>query len=401
MASHLLHPNVRRSPYFPRTEAAGATEYMAYNHMYMPMAYGRDPAEEYAALTERVTLWDVGAQRQCQLQGPDAARLADLLASRDMSAMAVGECRYGFICDQAGTVLCDPVMLRPFEDTFWLSHGNIDLLLWAKGVAVGAGMDAEVSEPDIPPLQVQGPKSGDVMAELTGGSTDRLGHFRCMPVTVAGVDSIVSRTGWSHELGYEIYPLGSDRALELWDAVVEAGRPYDMMITGPNIARAVESGITDTNLATGMKVNALEANPRLVDLDGGTSSAAMRCSRCASGRGAAPGRAARPRPPAAPAGVGVGAQAERRAGRRHPLGHVLPRLGRAIAIGLVRADLAEPGRGAGARPSRTAAIRSRSPSCRSSRVPQKEVDHVGHADRGAADRRRAPARRRGPARSRC
>jgi aminomethyltransferase len=151
---------------------------MAYNHMYMPMAYGREPVEEYAALTERVTLWDVGAQRQCQLKGPDAARLADLLASRDMSAMAVGECRYGFICDQSGTVLCDPVMLRPFEDTFWLSHGNIDLLLWAKGVAVGTGMDVEVSEPDVPPLQVQGPRSCDVMAALTGGSTDRQGHFR-------------------------------------------------------------------------------------------------------------------------------------------------------------------------------------------------------------------------------
>ena len=142
-------------------------------------------------------------------------------------------------------------------------------MLWAQGVAVGAGMDVQVTEPDIPPLQVQGPRSGDVMAALTGGSTDRLGHFRCMQVAVAGVDSVVSRTGWSHELGYEIYPLGSDRALELWDAVVEAGRPYEMLITGPNIARAVESGITDTNLATGMHLKALEANPRLVDLDAG------------------------------------------------------------------------------------------------------------------------------------
>ena len=153
-----------------------------------------------------------------------------------------------------------------------------------------------MSEPDIPPLQVQGPRSGDVMAALTGGSTDRLGHFRLH----AGDRSRAStrwssRTGWSHELGYEIYPLGSDRALELWDAVVEAGRPHDMMITGPNIARAVESGITDTNLATGMKVNALEANPRLVDLDGG----GLRRPRCAAGgqragRRAAAGRAAGP-----------------------------------------------------------------------------------------------------------
>ena len=344
MASHPLHPNVRRSPYFPRTEAAGATEYMAYNHMYMPMGYGRDPAEEYAALTERVTLWDVGAQRQCQLQGPDAARLTDLLASRDMSALAVGECRYGFICDQAGTVLCDPVMLRPFEDTFWLSHGNIDLLLWAKGVGVGAGMDAEVSEPDIPPLQVQGPKSGDVMAALTGGSTDRLGHFRCMPVTVAGVDSIVSRTGWSHELGYEIYPLGSGRALELWDAVVEAGRPYDMMITGPNIARAVESGITDTNLATGMKVNALEANPGLVDLDGADfigRDALLAVREQGATRRQVGLLGPERRLPRLESEWALKQNGEQVGATRWVT--FSPRLGRAIAIGLVRSDLAEPG----------------------------------------------------------
>ena len=182
------------------------------------------------------------------------------------------------------------------------------------------------------------------MAALTGGSTDRLGHFRCMPVTVAGVDSIVSRTGWSHELGYEIYPLGSDRALELWDAVVEAGRPYDMMITGPNIARAVESGITDTNLATGMKVNALEANPRLVDLDG-ADFIGRDALLAVRDRGAArrqvgllgPDR----RLPRLESEWALRQNGEQVGATRWVT--FSPRLGRAIAIGLVRADLAEPG----------------------------------------------------------
>jgi aminomethyltransferase len=317
---------------------------MAYNHMYMPMAYGRDPADEYAALTERVTLWDVGAQRQCQLRGPDAGRLADRLASRDLSTMAVGECRYGFICDPSGTVVCDPVMLRPFEDTYWLSHGNVDLLLWAQGVAVGAEMDVEVTEPDIPPLQVQGPRSADVMAALTGGSTDRLGHFRCMPVAVVGIDCVVSRTGWSHELGYEIYPLGSERALELWDAVVEAGEPHDMMITGPNIARAVESGITDTNLATGMRVKALEANPRLVDLDAGDF-VGREALRELSERGVERRQVGllgpKRRLPRLDAEWALRLNGEQVGATRWVT--FSPRLGRAIAIGLVRADLAEPG----------------------------------------------------------
>ena len=258
--------------------------------------------------------------------------------------MAVGECRYGFICDQAGTVLCDPVMLRPFEDTFWLSHGNIDLLLWAKGVGVGAGMDAEVSEPDIPPLQVQGPKSGDVMAALSGGSTDRLGHFRCMPVTVAGVDSIVSRTGWSHELGYEIYPLGSDRALELWDAVVEAGRPYDMMITWTEHRprrRVRDHGHEPGDGHEGQRPGGEPAAGR-------PGRRGLHRPRCAA-RGARAGRARRQvgllgperRLPRLESEWALRQNGEQVGATRWVT--FSPRLGRAIAIGLVRADLAEPG----------------------------------------------------------
>ena len=344
MPDHPLQPNTRRSPYFPATEAAGATVYMAYNHMDMPMAYGRDPAEEYAALVERVTLWDVGAQRQCQLRGPDAVALADRLCARNLRELAVGECRYAFCCTPEGVIICDPVVLRVDEQTMWLSHGNVDLLLWARGVAVGAGAVVVVPAPALAPLQVQGPRSGDVLAALTGGSTDRLGPFRCMPVRIAGIDTIVSRTGWSHELGYEIYPLSSDRALKLWDAVLDAGRSHGILVTGPNIARAVESGLTDTNLATGMGINAIEANPRLVDLDG-ADFIGRDALRAIAQRGPERRQVGRlgpdrrlPRLDSAWTlrwnGDAVGAT------RWIAFS---PRLERSIAIGLVRADLAEPG----------------------------------------------------------
>src|SRR3954469_14638520 len=161
--SHPLFANVRRSPYFERTEAAGAVAYMAYNHMYMAMDYGRQPAAEYRALTEGVTLWDVGAERQVELAGPDALRFADLLATRDLSQLVPGACRYTLIADENGIVICDPVVLYVEEGRVWLSHGNVDLLLWAKGVALGAGLDVQVREADVAPMQVQGPLARAVL----------------------------------------------------------------------------------------------------------------------------------------------------------------------------------------------------------------------------------------------
>jgi glycine cleavage system aminomethyltransferase T len=254
---HPLHSNVRRSPYFPRTEEEGAVEYMVYNHMYMPMAYGHDPREDYRALTERVTLWDVGAERQTELRGPDAIRLADYLTTRSLADMEPGRCRYTLCCDDTGQVICDPVLLV-LEDRVWLSHGTVDLTLWAKGIALHADFAVGVCEPDVAPLQVQGPASAEVLRTLAGPAVDELGPFRLLATQVAGVDVIVSRTGWSGGPGYEIYPLGSDHALELWDAVVEAGEPHGMLVTGPNVRKAVESGITDTSLATNQSLNPLE-----------------------------------------------------------------------------------------------------------------------------------------------
>ena len=265
-----LYPISRRSAYWEGTVRAGVSEFMVYNHTYVPLVYHHSPAEEYAALMERVTLWDVGGERQTQIRGPDAARFAQLLTTRDLSMLKVGDCKYTLVCDPQGKILCDPVLLCPSEGVIWLSHGDVDLTLWATGVAINSGLQVEVSEPDVEPVQVQGLKSLDMLRGLVEAPLDGLGFYKCVVTKVAGVDAVVSRTGWSGGLGFEIFPLSSEHAMPLWNALIEAGRPYGLMVTGPNVFRAVEKGITDTAYYSNSGMNPYEAgHARLVDLGKG------------------------------------------------------------------------------------------------------------------------------------
>ncbi len=267
-ARQRLHYTVRRSPYFDRTVAQGAIEFMVYNHTYMPLDYGRNPREDYDALVERVTLWDVGAERQAELRGPDALFFADYLSPRRLDDLPVGGCRYTPVCDEAGEIMADCVVLRPWEDAVWFSHGDVDLELWAHGLARAAGFDVQVAEADVPPLQVQGPLAVDVLDPLTEVDLGALPRFRCVEATVAGVPAVISATGWSKEPGFEVYPLGSDRAVEIWDAIVAAGSAHGLLVTGPNVIRAVEQGITDTQYRVNSGMNPIEAGlEAMLDLD--------------------------------------------------------------------------------------------------------------------------------------
>jgi glycine cleavage system aminomethyltransferase T len=264
-----LFPNVRRSPYFVETVTAGATSFMVYNHTYMPVSYGRDERVEYEALTTRVTLWDVGAERQTALTGRDAVRLADYLATRNLSNLDVGQCRFTMICDEQGTIMTEPIVLRPFGDTVWISHGDVDLTLWARATATHGGFAVTVDEPDVAPMQVQGPLSGELLAELCPAA-GALAFYDNTATEIAGQLCVVSRTGWSGELGFEIYPLSSDGGVRIWRSVVERGERLGLMITGPNLSRALERGITDTHYYVNSGMNPYEAGRgRLVDLDHG------------------------------------------------------------------------------------------------------------------------------------
>jgi glycine cleavage system aminomethyltransferase T len=263
-------PPTRRSPYWDRANEAGQMWFIVYNHTYFPLQFRNTPYEDYVALTERVTLWDVGCERQTELRGPDAVRLTDYLCARDMTQLEVGMCRYAPVCTPDGQILNDPVVLRPWEDVVWISHGDVDMTLWAQGIALGKGFDCELSEPDVAPVQVQGPKSPEVLRPLVEGDLDGLGFYRCMPTKVAGIDAVVSRTGWSGGLGYEVYPLGSERALELWDAILEAGEPHGIEVTGANVHRAIERGVTDLAWWTNCDMTPFEAGlGKMIDLDGG------------------------------------------------------------------------------------------------------------------------------------
>ena len=264
-----LSYTVRRSPYFERTLAAGALGFMVYNHTYMPIDYGRDPVVEYRAITEGVTLWDVGAERQAQLRGPDALSFADYLSPRNLLDLAVGRCRFTPVCDPRGQIMADCIVLRPFEDTVWYSHSDCDISLWAYGLALARAARVEVEEADVSPLQLQGPLAATVLEPLYDGDLAALRRFDCAEVNVAGVRCVVSNTGWSKEAGFEIYPLGSDRCLELWDAIVSSGEPHGLLVTGPNITRAVEQGITDTQYKMNSGMTALEAGlESMLQLDG-------------------------------------------------------------------------------------------------------------------------------------
>ena len=232
----------RKSPYWQRTVEAGCTSWDLYNHMLIPTWYDDDETE-YWHLLEHVTLWDVAVERQVEITGPDAGRFTQLLTCRDLSGCAVGQCKYAPIIAPDGGIVNDPILLRLGENHFWLSLADSDALLYAKGVQAFAGLDVRVREPDVSPLQVQGPKSKQVIRDLFGTDVMDLRYYWCTETDLDGIPVVVSRTGWTGEVGYEIYLRDSSRGLELWDRVMAAGEPYHIRAIAPSEQRRIEAGI--------------------------------------------------------------------------------------------------------------------------------------------------------------
>ncbi|WP_235937172.1 glycine cleavage system protein T [Vreelandella azerica] len=207
---------IRKSPYFAATQRWGAQGYSVYNHMYIPRDFG-SPEQNFWNLVNTAILCDVGVERQVEITGPDAAEFTQLLTPRNLSNMAVGQCKYVLITNASGGILNDPILLRLAENHFWLSLADSDILLWAQGVAINSGLDVTISEPDVSPLQLQGPVSGEIMKALFGDSIMDLRYYWLREVELDGIPMIVSRTGWSSELGYELYLRDGSRGDELWE----------------------------------------------------------------------------------------------------------------------------------------------------------------------------------------
>jgi glycine cleavage system aminomethyltransferase T len=252
----LLYSRIRKSPYFYASRKHGPKLYSVYNHTYHPRHYG-DPVEEYWHLINGVTLWDVGVERQVEITGPDAFDFTNMLVPRDLTKCKVGQCKYVFITAEDGGIVNDPVLLRLGENHFWLSLADSDVLLWAKALAWRSGMDVTVREADAGPVQVQGPKSRDVMVDLFGEGILDVPYYYLVERELDGMEVVVSRTGYTAELGYEIYLKNASRDGEkLWNAVWEAGLPHDLRVIGPCHIRRIEGGI----LAYGSDMT-LDTNP--------------------------------------------------------------------------------------------------------------------------------------------
>lgn len=262
-----FEPRIRKSPYFEATRRHGAKRYTVYNHMTMATCFS-DPVDEYWSLVNHVTLWDVACERQVEVKGPDASRFVRLLTPRNLDDCAPGQGRYVILTAPDGGIINDAVMLRLAEDRFWLSPGDGDVLLWAQGVATFAGMKVSITEPDVSPMQIQGPKSPLLMAALFGDWAKKLKYYRCREARLGDIPVVVARTGWSGEVGYEIFLRDGSRGDELWEAVMRAGKPHQIAPAGPSEIRSIEGGI----LSYGCDMTR-EDNPfvigleRLIDLD--------------------------------------------------------------------------------------------------------------------------------------
>ena len=258
---------IRKSPYFDATVRWGATGFSVYNHMYIPRDFG-SPEQNFWNLVNDAILCDVAVERQVEITGPDAYQFIQLLTPRDLSKLAIGQCKYVLIVNEQGGILNDPVLLRLGENHFWLSLSDSDILFWAQGVAVNSGLNVSIQEPDVSPLQLQGPKSGMIMEKLFGESIKDLKYYWLRELELEGIPLIVSRTGWSSELGYELYLRDGSKGDQLWELIMDAGKELGLKPGHTSSIRRIEGGMLSYHADADISTNPFEVGlDRLVALD--------------------------------------------------------------------------------------------------------------------------------------
>jgi glycine cleavage system aminomethyltransferase T len=257
---------LRPSPYYEATLAEGVKSFTVYNHMLMPTSYGK-PLEEYWRLINGVSQWDVAVERQVQLKGPDAGRLAQILAPRDLSKCAIGQGKYVPLCNHDGVLINDPILLKLADDLYWLSIADSNIWFWARAIAAERKLDVEVSEPDVSPMAIQGPKAVEVVEHLFGSWIRDLKYFWFRETEIGGIPVVVARSGWSKQGGYELYLRDGSKGTALWNIVREAGKAWDIGPGNPNWSERVESGLISYGGDTDGETNPFEVRMgKYVDL---------------------------------------------------------------------------------------------------------------------------------------
>ena len=258
---------IRKSPFFDSTVKWGAKGFSVYNHMYIPRDFG-DPEENFWNLVNNAILCDVAVERQVEITGKDAQRFVQLLTPRDLSKLSVGQCKYILITNAQGGIINDPILLRLEQNRYWISLADSDVLLWAQGVAVNSGLDVNIFEPDVSPLQLQGPNSGKIMEALFGASITDLRYYWLREFDLDGIPLIVSRTGWSSELGYELFLCDSTKGDILWEKIMSAGAPFNLKPGHTSSIRRIEGGMLSYHADMDIYTNPFELGlDRLVELE--------------------------------------------------------------------------------------------------------------------------------------
>ena len=258
---------IRKSPYFDSTVKWGATGFSVYNHMYIPRDFG-NPEQNFWNLIEKSILCDVAVERQVEVTGSDAYKFLQLLTPRDLSKLSIGQCKYVLITNNEGGIINDPVLLRLAENHFWLSLADSDVLLWAQGVAINSGLNVKITEPDVSPLQLQGPVSGKIMVKLFGDSIKDIKYYWFREYDLDGIPLIISRTGWSSEFGYEIFLRDGSKGNELYEKIMSAGKEYKLKPGHTSSIRRIEGGMLSYHADADINTNPFELGfERLVNLE--------------------------------------------------------------------------------------------------------------------------------------
>ena len=258
---------IRKSPYFDATVRWGAKDFSVYNHMYIPRDFG-DPEQNFHNLINEAILCDVSVERQVEITGPDAYKFVQLLTPRDLTKLSIGQCKYVIIVNNEGGILNDPVLLRLGENHFWLSLGDSDILLWAQGVAVNSGLNVKINEPDVSPLQLQGPNSAKIMQNLFGDEILDLKYYWLRKIELENIPLVVSRTGWSSEFGYELFLRDGSKGDLLWEKIMAAGKDFGLKPGHTSSIRRIEGAMLSYHADADIHTNPFEVGlDRLVSFD--------------------------------------------------------------------------------------------------------------------------------------
>ena len=264
---HTFGTQIRKSPFFKSTLNEGCAGFSVYNHMYIPRNFG-DPVQNYWNLVNEAILCDVSVERQVQIEGPDAHKFVQMLTPRNLSNIYIGQCKYVLIVNDEGGIINDPVLLKIAEDKFWLSIGDSDVLLWAKGVKVNSKLNVKITEPDVSPLQLQGPKSLTIMKAIFGGWIEEIKYYHHKEYIFEGIPLIISRTGWSSEFGFEIFLRDKTCGDLLWEKIMNIGRPLGLHPGHTSTIRRIEGAMLSYVADMDMDINPFELGlDRLVDLE--------------------------------------------------------------------------------------------------------------------------------------